>query len=53
MPKELTAKPGRQVVMNIAVKIIPLINNNSLLSIYDGLGLSSVSVDFILILTTA
>lgn len=37
-PKLLTAKPGRQVVINIAVTIIPLINNNRLLSIYYGLG---------------
>lgn len=38
-PKELTVKPGRQVIINMSVRMMPLINNNNKsLSFYYGLG---------------
>lgn len=46
-------KPGRQVIIKMSVRVMPLINNNNKsLSIYYGLGtVKCFDMDFFLILT--
>lgn len=52
-PRELTVKPGRQGIIKMSVRMLPLINNNDKsLSIYYGLGtVKCFDMDFFLILT--